>query len=125
MSALVSQLLSALAAGTVEKFRDLPEGQIDALREEFLGTFAAEQGAVLKSLVLSVAGHEAEVYALNAASPLHKLGVVRLADGTPVLPVSLLTWTRPGEGFAPAYDFLLSLKVRQVTADDWPEGEAL
>ena len=124
MSDLITQLLAALASGAIEKFGDLMEAEIEALREEFRGTFSAEQAALLRSLVLVVAGREAEVAALNAASPLHKLGVVTLTDGTPVLPVSLLTWTRPGEGFAPAYEFLLSLSVRQVTPNDWPTGDA-
>lgn len=126
MSELVSQLLAALAAGTVTKFSDISAEQIEALTAEFgRGPFSDEHRAVMAGLVLVASAKESEITAFNASSPIHKINPAVLGDGTPVLPVSLLTWAGRGQGFSGAWDMLLSMPVRRITAADWPvtEGE--
>ncbi|MBN8708993.1 MAG: hypothetical protein BGO12_05960 [Verrucomicrobia bacterium 61-8] len=124
MSDLVSQLMASLAAGVVTKFADLPPEQIEALTAEFSrGTFTNEQRSVMAGLVSVATGKDVQLDEFNASSPVHKINPVALADGTPVLPVSLLTWAGRGQGFSGARDLLLSMPVRQVTAADWPTSE--
>lgn len=124
MSGLVDELMAALQAGQVEKFADLSPEQIAALTAEFARRpFTPEDDALFAGLVLVTTGRESEVAAFNAGSPVHKLAPAMLTDGAAVLPVSLLTWAGPGQGYAGAWDLLLSLPVRQVTATDWPRVE--
>ncbi len=75
----------------------------------------------MAGLVLVCTGRDPEIAAFNAASPLHKLHPASLADGTMVLPVSLLTWAGKGQGYFGAWDLLLSLPVRRITMADWPK----
>ncbi len=124
MSELVTQLLNALAAGSVTKFGDLPSEQIMALTAEFgRGPFSDEHRAVMAGLVLVASAKEPEIEAFNESSPIHKIHPVPLTDGALVLPVSLLTWAGNGQGFCGAWELFLSLPVRQVTAADWPVTE--
>jgi len=121
MSDLVSQLLTALATGEVTRFGDLPPEQIRELAAEFsAGPFGEEQRAVMSGLVLVAADAAEAISAFNASSPVHKISPALLADGSPVLPVSLLTWAGRGQGFEGAWELLLSLPVRNVTSADWP-----
>ena len=121
MSGLVSELLEALAAGTVVSLSELSPNQIVALTGEFgREPFSEEQFSVMSGLVLVALGREEEIAAFNAASPLNKIHPALLADGTPVLPVSLLTWAGKGQGFFGAWELFLSMPVRRITAADWP-----
>lgn len=121
MSELASMLLEDLAAGTLRRFGELSPGQIEGLEREFSrGPFSDEQRSVLAGLVLDATGREGEIAAFNAASGIHKLVPARLNDGTPVLPVSLLTWAGAGQGFCGAWELLLSMPVCRVTTADWP-----
>ncbi len=121
MSGLVEQLLADLAAGRLRKFGDLTPGEIEELTAEFgRGAFTDDQIEVMGGLVLVADGKEAEIEAFNASSPAHKMQPALLADATPVLPVSLLTWAGRGQGFFGAWDIILSMPVRRVTTADWP-----
>jgi len=124
MSELVTQLLNALASGSVTRFGDLPPEQIAELTAEFgRGPFSDEHRAVMAGLVLVASGKEEEISAFNASSPVHKICPMPLADGDLVLPVSLLTWAGRGQGFCGAWELFLSMPVRRVTAADWPVTE--
>lgn len=124
MSELVTQLLNSLGTGAVTRFGDLPSEQIVALTAEFgRGPFSDEHRAVMAGLVLVASGKEEDISAFNASSPVHKIHPMPLADGALVLPVSLLTWAGKGQGFCGAWELLLSLPVRRITAADWPVTE--
>lgn len=123
MSALVVALMLALQQGQITTFEEIPAPERAALVAEFSGSFSAEQQAVLATLYFDVTGHEAEIAAFNAGSPRFQVAPLLLANGTPVIPVSIITWAQPGEGFSPLYDLLLTLPVLIVSPEDWPVSE--
>lgn len=120
MNELIDQLIAAFEDGSITRFADLTPEQFSGLKEIFSSGRSEEKQALLRTFVLLADGHDAEISEFNSMHWPHKIPHTELVDGSSILSASLLTWAGPGQGYNAAFDLLMQLPVRKVTAADWP-----